>query len=102
MKKQYILELEEDEIDEHPIAVFPLELKELKPKELKWIDKINFFHTKDYNYTIEKVNGTNRIAPVYRVFRHGLLLADRDLLNDAKRFCQEHYNKLFYEMMEGK
>ena len=74
-------------------------IKELKPKELEWFNNIDFFHTRNDSYTIDRINTGKDIEPIYRIFWHGLLLADRDLLNDAKQFCQDHYNKLFYEMI---
>lgn len=121
MKKLYVIELEEinsckdcymlddewgvdccgylDEsenvINDSSVKLANCPLTELKPKELEWIDNGDYSITKKHHYTIERINVGKDIAPIYRVFWHGLLLSDRDLLNDAKQFCQEHYNNLF-------
>lgn len=76
--------------------------KILKPKTLVWkdIEYLEAYKAFDGKYVIEKIRQYEGVAPIYRIYFCGNILADRDLLNDAKQFCQDHHDNMFWSMIE--
>ena len=128
MKKKYIIELDENpscwegckfydenegecrvdrEISPRDVSHYidTCPLTELKPKELEWedLEKYGISRAFKNRYGIEKSMPYNDPEwKVYNIYIDGNLKTTRDTLNDAKQYCQEEHNKLFYEMLGGK
>ena len=93
-------------------------LQELKPKKLEWKKcgdylisriagfKYSLLEDEDYDENTQKENKTILLTIELTTNKHYMVDDDNDMtdagiydIEQAKQFCQEHYNKLFYEMI---